>query len=123
MSTESPHDVDPPEGVDIPDEVKGVELPVVKGHKYSGLFHSSLLSSCDDGSNCLKLDNLYPYSPVPVSTAVPESNLMDIIRKLSAEALGTAILIIVVVGSGIMAETLSPSDVGLQQHASLLWRG
>ena len=59
-----------------------------------------------------------------MSTAVPESNLMDIIRKLSAEALGTVILIIiVVVGSGIMAETLSPSDVGLQQHASLLWRG
>ncbi len=35
-------------------------------------------------------------------------------RKLTAEALGTAFLIIAVVGSGIMAQRLSPNDVGLQ---------
>jgi glycerol uptake facilitator-like aquaporin len=35
-------------------------------------------------------------------------------RKLTAEALGSALLIIAVVGSGIMAQRLSPSDVGLQ---------
>ena len=35
-------------------------------------------------------------------------------RKLVAEAAGTALLLIGVVGSGIMAERLSPSDVGLQ---------
>lgn len=35
-------------------------------------------------------------------------------RKLTAEALGTALLIIAVVGSGIMAQRLSPDDVGLQ---------
>lgn len=35
-------------------------------------------------------------------------------RRLVAEALGTALLIVAVVGSGIMATRLSPSDVGLQ---------
>ena len=35
-------------------------------------------------------------------------------RKLAAEALGTALLIVAVVGSGIMAQRLSPNDVGLQ---------
>lgn len=35
-------------------------------------------------------------------------------RKLAAEATGTAFLLIGVVGSGIMAERLSPNDVGLQ---------
>ena len=35
-------------------------------------------------------------------------------RKLVAEGVGTALLLIGVVGSGIMAERLSPADVGLQ---------
>lgn len=35
-------------------------------------------------------------------------------RKLAAEAVGTAFLLIGVVGSGIMAQRLSPGDVGLQ---------
>lgn len=35
-------------------------------------------------------------------------------RKLVSEAVGTALLLIGVVGSGIMAERLSPTDVGLQ---------
>ena len=35
-------------------------------------------------------------------------------RKLTAEALGTALLVVAVVGSGIMAQRLSPDDVGLQ---------
>ncbi len=35
-------------------------------------------------------------------------------RKLVAEVVGTAMLLIGVVGSGIMAERLSPTDVGLQ---------
>jgi glycerol uptake facilitator-like aquaporin len=39
---------------------------------------------------------------------------LDLARRLVAEALGTALLIIAVVGSGIMASRLSPSDVGLQ---------
>ena len=38
-------------------------------------------------------------------------------RRLLAELLGTALLVTVVVGSGIAAQRLSPSDVGLQ-----LWR-
>jgi arsenate reductase len=39
---------------------------------------------------------------------------LDLARRLIAEALGTALLIIAVVGSGIMASRLSPDDVGLQ---------
>ena len=39
---------------------------------------------------------------------------VDLPRRLVAEALGTGLLIIAVVGSGIMASRLSPTDVGLQ---------
>lgn len=39
---------------------------------------------------------------------------LDLGRRLAAEALGTAFLIIAVIGSGIMASRLSPTDVGLQ---------
>jgi glycerol uptake facilitator-like aquaporin len=39
---------------------------------------------------------------------------LDLARRLTAEALGTALLIIAVIGSGIMASRLSPNDVGLQ---------
>jgi glycerol uptake facilitator-like aquaporin len=39
---------------------------------------------------------------------------LDLGRRLVAEALGTGLLIVAVVGSGIMASRLSPEDVGLQ---------
>ena len=39
---------------------------------------------------------------------------LDLLRRLVAEALGTALLIVAVVGSGIMASRRSPSDIGLQ---------
>lgn len=39
---------------------------------------------------------------------------LDLYRRVVGEALGTALLIIAVVGSGIMASRLSPTDVGLQ---------
>jgi glycerol uptake facilitator-like aquaporin len=48
-----------------------------------------------------------------VSSAMPSTSL-ELARKLTAEALGTAFLIIAVVGSGITAQRLSPNDVGLQ---------
>jgi len=38
----------------------------------------------------------------------------DLLRRASAEATGTALLVAIVVGSGIAAQQLSPSDVGLQ---------
>jgi arsenate reductase len=38
----------------------------------------------------------------------------DLIRRASAEAVGTALLVAVVVGSGIAAQRLSPGDAGLQ---------
>jgi len=37
-----------------------------------------------------------------------------LVRRLTAEALGTAFLVAAIVGSGIMAQRLSPDDVGLQ---------
>jgi glycerol uptake facilitator-like aquaporin len=39
---------------------------------------------------------------------------LDLARRLVAEGLGTCLLIIAVIGSGIMATNLSPNDVGLQ---------
>ena len=39
---------------------------------------------------------------------------LDLARRLVAETLGTALLIITVIGSGIMASRLSPNDIGLQ---------
>lgn len=38
----------------------------------------------------------------------------DLSKRLAAEAIGSAFLLIAVIGSGIMAQTLSPDDVGLQ---------
>ncbi len=42
------------------------------------------------------------------------ADALHLARRLTAEALGTAFLIIAVIGSGIMAQRLSPNDVGLQ---------
>jgi arsenate reductase len=39
---------------------------------------------------------------------------LDLTRRLAAEALGTGLLIVAVIGSGIAASQLSSSDVGLQ---------
>lgn len=39
---------------------------------------------------------------------------LDLTRRLAAEALGTALLIVAVIGSGIAASRLSSGDVGLQ---------
>src|SRR5205814_10294655 len=42
------------------------------------------------------------------------SERMSLVRRLFAEFLGTALLLVAVVGSGIAAARLSPGDVGLQ---------
>jgi glycerol uptake facilitator-like aquaporin len=39
---------------------------------------------------------------------------LDITRRVAAEAVGTGFLVVAVVGSGIMAQRLSPDDVGIQ---------
>ncbi len=51
-----------------------------------------------------------------VNDDVPPASLdaIPMPRRLAAEAIGSGLLIVAVVGSGIMAETLSPNDVGLQ---------
>lgn len=50
--------------------------------------------------------------------AAPETGIgrldLDVGRRLAAEAFGTAMLIVAVIGSGIMASRLSSGDVGLQ---------
>jgi glycerol uptake facilitator-like aquaporin len=38
----------------------------------------------------------------------------DLVRRASAEAVGTAFLVAIVVGSGVFAQRLSPDDAGLQ---------
>ena len=50
-------------------------------------------------------------------------NEPDLWRKLSAEALGTAFLLIGVVGSGIMAETLSDGSIALALLANAIATG
>ena len=50
---------------------------------------------------------------VAVETGTGQLRL-DLARRLVAEGLGTCLLIIAVIGSGIMATNLSPNDVGLQ---------
>lgn len=40
--------------------------------------------------------------------------MSDSVRRLSAEFIGTALLVAIVIGSGIAAQQLSPDDVGLQ---------
>jgi glycerol uptake facilitator-like aquaporin len=60
---------------------------------------------------------LVPLTP-PELADQPETGTgglhLDLGRRLVAEALGTCLLIIAVVGSGIMATRLSPDDVGVQ---------
>jgi glycerol uptake facilitator-like aquaporin len=61
-------------------------------------------------------DDLHPTDPelrAQVETGTGELRL-DLTRRLAAEAFGTGILIVAVVGSGIMASRLSTGDIGLQ---------
>lgn len=61
-------------------------------------------------------DELHPSDAelsVEVETGTGELHL-DLARRLAAEALGTGLLIVAVIGSGIAASRLSAGDVGLQ---------
>ena len=60
-----------------------------------------------------------PLHPTDAELAVqPETGIgelrLDLARRMVGEAVGTCLLIIAVVGSGITASRLSPDDVGLQ---------
>ncbi len=52
--------------------------------------------------------------PVVVEGSPVVARQPDLRRRLVAEALGTGLLVAVVVGSGVAAQRLSPGDVGLQ---------
>jgi arsenate reductase len=61
-------------------------------------------------------DELHPSDldlSVELETGTGQLGL-DLTRRLAAEAFGTAMLIVAVIGSGIMASRLSTGDVGLQ---------
>jgi glycerol uptake facilitator-like aquaporin len=61
-------------------------------------------------------DELHPSDlelSVELETGVGRLNL-DLTRRLAAEAFGTGMLIVAVIGSGIMASRLSHGDLGLQ---------
>jgi glycerol uptake facilitator-like aquaporin len=47
----------------------------------------------------------------------------DLLRRASAEAVGTALLVATVVGSGIAAQRLSPGDTGLQLFENAIATG
>lgn len=55
--------------------------------------------------------------PIDLTTA-PETGTgtlqLDLVRRLAAEAFGTGVLVVAVIGSGIMASRLSAGDIGLQ---------
>jgi glycerol uptake facilitator-like aquaporin len=56
-----------------------------------------------------------PVVPAPTGApSRPAPRTGTLTRRLVAEAVGTALLVAVVVGSGIAAQRLSPDDVGLQ---------
>jgi glycerol uptake facilitator-like aquaporin len=68
------------------------------------------------GDNCIRISEhqcILASSPAPLPSDTPESTLPDVARRLAAEFLGTALLVFIVVSSGIAAENLS-ADVGIQ---------
>ena len=69
----------------------------------------------DNGRHAVS-DELHP-SDLELSVE-PETGTgqlrLDLVRRLAAEAFGTGMLIVAVIGSGIMASRLSTGDVGLQ---------
>mmetsp|Transcript_32871 Transcript_32871/g.48210 ORF Transcript_32871/g.48210 Transcript_32871/m.48210 type:complete len:330 (+) Transcript_32871:23-1012(+) len=79
---------------------------------------------CDPSTNqCISIpsnqciqfeyDCVYGDSPAPLPANTPRPDLQDLVRELAAEFVGTLLLVLVVVASGIQAENLS-SDVGVQ---------
>ena len=56
-----------------------------------------------------------PVSADPArDAAIPDPARRDLARRAFAEALGTGLLVTIVVGSGIMASRLSPGQIGLE---------
>jgi glycerol uptake facilitator-like aquaporin len=77
----------------------------------------------DEGSDCvarramdrpLRNGPLRPFAMQSTSESEPQLSPVAMSRRLLAEFVGTALLVMVVVGSGIAAQRLSPNDVGLR---------
>ena len=67
------------------------------------------LGAAADNSNCC----YYAESPAPIPAETPDSEPRELVRKLAVEFVGTALLVMIVVASGISAERIS-DDVGIQ---------
>ena len=80
----------------------------VKGPENDWEFYTVLADA--PAMSCGTDDACCPPTPEPCVT----EPAVERPRRFVAEALGTGLLIVAVIGSGIMAERLSPSDVGLQ---------
>jgi len=55
----------------------------------------------------------YAESPAPIPAETPDSEPRELVRKLAVEFVGTALLVMIVVASGISAERIT-DDVGIQ---------
>jgi glycerol uptake facilitator-like aquaporin len=86
-------------------QLRQARLHFPSGHFPSGYFPSGCIVAPYDEPVTLKRDDSLRRLP---------KSYIEFSRKLTAELLGTAFLIIAVVGSGIMAQRLSPNDIGLQ---------
>ncbi|GGA62256.1 MIP family protein [Pseudoclavibacter endophyticus] len=60
------------------------------------------------------MSHAHPAPTAPARTPTPVSSPAPLWRQALAEGVGTALLVAIVVGSGIMAERMSPGDAGLQ---------
>lgn len=77
-------------------------------------------SNCDpDSQHCISISDThcirlaYAESPAPLPADTPEPEVQELIRKLVAEFVGTGLLVMVVVASGISAVSLT-DDKGIQ---------
>lgn len=70
-------------------------------------------SQCISISDSRCIRHAYAESPAPLPEDAPDTNTLDVIRKLAAELVGTGLLVMIVVASGISAESLT-DDVGIQ---------
>ena len=92
------------------------------------IWSGAILMSIDAGASVLRGDNAHGTPPLGGARSASCSTMTDTdsaptdlaelpipySTRLLAEAIGSGFLVLAVIGSGIMAETLSPDDVGLQ---------
>ena len=77
--------------------------------------NASVSSTASGGTSCSSSAAVPTMVDLETSPETGTGTLrLDLPRRLTAEALGTGLLVVAVIGSGIMASRLSPTDTGLQ---------